>query len=392
MNAAKLGLALTTVLVTLAGASSASAAPTKHSGTHHQATVTGTGLQLASTQLIQTGDQLTFTVALNRSREDFDFSRKSNAGICALLAGEAPSGKLCIARSHQHWTAYLGSTELLAEVTTVGERGLSVSIPFGTSGVKAGKVKWTVRAQAAGCAPSAPECVGRLPATGKLTDKLWQPYAIGCTRTGAGEVTRGPAGKRVIALTFDDGPSGFTPAIRKILQREKVNATFFQLGQQVKGQAATVKGLLADGNELANHSWNHANLGGGGGGAASQITSTNNVIQQVTGFKPCLFRPPYGSTSSSLVSTVVGLGMTSVLWSVDTNDWQLPGASTIISRILGGASQGGIILVHDGGGPRGGTVSAVSSAIPTLKSRGYTFVTVSQLLGNKTTYGLKPVG
>lgn len=132
---------------------------------------------------------------------------------------------------------------------------------------------------------------------------------------------------------------------------------------------------------VANHSWNHANLGGGGSGASSQLSRTNAAIRKATGFTPCLFRPPYGSTGSDLVRRTRWQGMTSILWSVDPLDWRQPGAGSIASRVVSGTGRGAIILSHDGGGPRGQTLSALPKIVTSLKRKGYSFVTVNELLG-----------
>lgn len=118
-----------------------------------------------------------------------------------------------------------------------------------------GHLRWSVSVRAAGCGRAANgACSDRLTRRGKLQDDLWQPVATGCSRTGAGQVTADGKGQRVVALTFDDGPSSYTPQVRAVLRPEGVTATFFELGQSIAGRTATVRGLLADGDELANHS------------------------------------------------------------------------------------------------------------------------------------------
>jgi len=92
-------------------------------------------------------------------------------------------------------------------------------------------------------------------------------------------------------------------------------------------------------------------------------------------------RPPYGALDATARSAIRQTGLRCVLWDVDTNDWRRPPADTIYSRIMNGASNGVIVLCHDGGGPRGNTVAAISRAVPALQARGYELVTVSQLLG-----------
>jgi peptidoglycan/xylan/chitin deacetylase (PgdA/CDA1 family) len=108
---------------------------------------------------------------------------------------------------------------------------------------------------------------------------------------------------------------------------------------------------------------------------------TNAAIRRATGFRPCVFRPPYGSSGADLVARTRELGMTSVLWSADPADWRTPGAGVITSRVLAQAGPGAIVLSHDGGGPRSQTLAALPGIVAGLRARGYGFTTVSGLLG-----------
>ena len=218
--------------------------------------------------------------------------------------------------------------------------------------------------------------------------RVWRVVVRGCTPHGAAQVHQGPPVKQV-ALTYDDGPAAITPQFLTLLRRLGVPATFFMLGQQVAANPQVARQVLADGHEIGDHSWNHADLGGGGPGASAQLEHTNAVIRRVTGFTPCLFRPPGGSTGADLVARVRALGMTSVLWSADPFDWRLPGTSSIVGRVLAQTGPGGIILDHDGGGPRTQTLAAARPIITALRARGYTFVTVSALLGYRERLALQ---
>ena len=99
------------------------------------------------------------------------------------------------------------------------------------------------------------------------------------------------------------------------------------------------------------------------------------------GFQPCLFRPPFGSFNAGTVANARRAGMSTIIWDVDPRDWSTPGTAAIYSRVVSGTHTGSIVLMHDGGGPRGETVAALPRIIRTFKSRGYRMVTVSQLLG-----------
>ena len=104
------------------------------------------------------------------------------------------------------------------------------------------------------------------------------------------------------------------------------------------------------------------------------------------GFSTCIWRPPYGSVNGQVVSLARSLGLITVQWDVDTVDWSLPGTATIYQRAVGGAHNGAIILQHFGGGPRYETFAAVQQEIPKLRSEGYQFVTIPQLLGLRLIY------
>jgi len=231
-------------------------------------------------------------------------------------------------------------------------------------------------------------CEDKLPSSGTFPARVYRAVAAGCAAT-TGQVTSGPSSGKRVAITFDDGPSSYTSGYLASLRAEGGVATFFQIGQQVPGQGAIERAILAGGNALANHSWDHADLSRGGSFASSELSRTSAAIKTASGgYRVCLYRPPYGATSSGLVSAGNALGMKSVLWDVDTNDWQLPGTSAIISRAVNGARAGSIILMHDGGGNRSQTAAAVGPIVRGLKARGFTLVTVPELLGLKTTYRL----
>jgi peptidoglycan/xylan/chitin deacetylase (PgdA/CDA1 family) len=206
-----------------------------------------------------------------------------------------------------------------------------------------------------------------------------------CSATGPSFRLYGPRGRRVVALTFDDGPSSYTPAILAILRAERVPATFFLIGNQVRARADLVRRELAEGHMIGNHTWNHAVVAGGGLFARGELTRTQDVIHEVAGFTPCLFRPPYGAVSHALAAVARSLGALTINWDVDPQDWHTPGTGAIEARVLRAVQPGSIVLMHDGGGYRGQTVAALRPIIRTLRKRGYKFATVDELLGLKVT-------
>ena len=109
---------------------------------------------------------------------------------------------------------------------------------------------------------------------------------IGCTHGGTPFHTHGPRGRKRIAIGFDDGPSDYTPRVLRILRRFDSHATFFEIGQQTAGRAATMKKILAQGNEIGNHSLHHES-----DPSSESLHETNHLIRAATGFRPCDFRP-----------------------------------------------------------------------------------------------------
>jgi peptidoglycan/xylan/chitin deacetylase (PgdA/CDA1 family) len=225
------------------------------------------------------------------------------------------------------------------------------------------------------------------PSSGPLTDVA--PFAttavrkvpIGCKRGGNPLRYSGPRDKKIVALTFDDGPSIYTTQVISILVRNKAKGTFFVLGQNIPGFERQLQRELAWGFEIGNHSFNHPQYPDSG-----QLSRTTERIQRAANYTPCLFRPPYGAVNRALVGRARAQGMMTINWDVDPQDWATPGSGAIYSRVVNNVQPGSIVLMHEGGGPRGQTVAALPNIIRTLRARGYEFATVSELLGHKFVY------
>jgi peptidoglycan/xylan/chitin deacetylase (PgdA/CDA1 family) len=216
---------------------------------------------------------------------------------------------------------------------------------------------------------------------------LHTPRLTGCAPSGAPFVASRPGSRRVIALTFDDGPWPDTPQFLHVLEREHVQATFFQIGQQVGTYGRGVeRRMLADGDMIGDHTWNHANVSSAGPFAAGELERAAGAIRQATGFRPCLFRAPGGAISGPLVSEARSLGFTTIQWGVDPRDWSRPGTDTIYQNVVSNAHNGAIVIQHDGGGDRSQTLAALPREIATLRHTGYRFVTVTDLLGQRLIY------
>jgi peptidoglycan/xylan/chitin deacetylase (PgdA/CDA1 family) len=203
----------------------------------------------------------------------------------------------------------------------------------------------------------------------------------GCGNGGPNFRTHGPSGSKRIAIGFDDGPSSYTPRVLRVLRRFNAHATFFEIGQETRGRADVMKKILAQGNEIGNHSLHHEAIPSSG-----SLQETNRLIRNATGFEPCDFRPPDGAVNSGLVQRAHALQMVTVNWDVDPRDWSTPGTGAIASNVIHHAHKGSIVVMHDGGGPRSQTIAALPAILSHFKHQGYEFVTVNELLGNDFTY------
>jgi peptidoglycan-N-acetylglucosamine deacetylase len=207
----------------------------------------------------------------------------------------------------------------------------------------------------------------------------------GCRSRGARAYLSGPD-RREVAIGFDDGPAPDTPAFVTMLERSHTQATFFMIGEQVSAQyKPTLLRELRNGDVLGDHTFTHPDLTVSGG-VRAQLQQTIAVIRALTGYSPCVFRPPYGDYNQSVIQTARSLGLATVLWNVDPSDYTLPGTNAIEQRVLAQVQPGSIIISHDGGGPRGQTLSAYPTIIASLRRRGYRIVTIPQLLGFPPTY------
>ncbi|AJT65903.1 hypothetical protein T261_4249 [Streptomyces lydicus] len=188
---------------------------------------------------------------------------------------------------------------------------------------------------------------------------------------------------KCVALTFDAGPSENTNRLLDILKKEKVHATFFMLGKNhIAERPAEVKRIDAEGHELANHTWSHQILTDiEPAEAKRELSRVQDAVRKITGKTPTLMRPPQGRTDESVSQVSKELGLAQVLWSVTAKDYQTTDSDLITKRVLDQTERDGIILLHD---IYKGTVPAVPGIVTQLKKRGYTIVTVSQLLSPAT--------
>lgn len=195
-------------------------------------------------------------------------------------------------------------------------------------------------------------------------------------------------GRPWIALTFDDGPHPvMTEKLLNVLEKEKVPATFFVVGKMAERYPQILERIARSGNEVANHTYHHPRLSRlDDKDIISELAQTRAVIQRITGKDSLLFRPPGGDYTRRTLKVTSQAGYKMVLWSILTKDVQGATADAIENRILRGADDGAIVLMHSG---MPHTIAAMPDVISQLRQKGYQFVTVSQILGLQTDTNLK---
>lgn len=191
--------------------------------------------------------------------------------------------------------------------------------------------------------------------------------------------------KKVIALTFDDGPDHrFTPYILDVLNMHDVKATFFLLGVRVAKYPDVAKRIYNEGHVIGSHTYWHPDLTKTGTeNLLWEMKESEKVIKSVTNFKPNLFRAPYGALTESLVLELGKMNYRGVGWSVDSEDWKSIPSAEIKQKVISGIHPGAIILMHSAGNwtqDLSGTAEALNELIPFLREQGYEFVTVPELL------------
>ncbi|WP_253298091.1 polysaccharide deacetylase family protein [Paenibacillus sp. MSJ-34] len=196
-----------------------------------------------------------------------------------------------------------------------------------------------------------------------------------------------PTDRKMIALTFDDGPDPrYTPDILDLLRKYDAKATFFVIGKRIGNYPDIVRREVKEGHELANHTYSHTYFSGSYSvdKIKKEIEQAHDLIVRTTGYKPQLFRPPGGYYNDSIIEAAKKQGYLVVLWSwhQDTKDWRSPGVNQIVNKVLRNARNGDIILFHDHVEGKSNTVEALKIILPALKKRGYSFVTVSELISN----------
>ena len=181
--------------------------------------------------------------------------------------------------------------------------------------------------------------------------------------------------KKLIALTFDDGPSNNTKYFIKELQKRDALVTFFVVGNRVKKYEDVLKEAYLTGNQIGSHTYSHKNLLYlNEEEITKEIEKTNEAIYNVIGTKPTIIRVPYGNINKKIRSIS---NMNHILWNVDTLDWKYKNSNRVYKEIIKHAEDGNIILLHD---IFKTSVNGVLKAIDELKKQGYEFVTIDEMV------------
>ena len=198
---------------------------------------------------------------------------------------------------------------------------------------------------------------------------------------------------KLVALTFDDGPSEHTSRLLDAIKENGFHGTFFMVGCYAQNQPDVLRKMVNYGNEPAIHSWAHADYTTMSQDAvAADIESTRNTIMNYTGVSPTLVRPPYGSYNASTLEAFRQKACSCIMWNTDIEDWKYFNAVTVENNIMSRVHPGAVLVIHDS---HSWSVDAIIAAMPKLKAQGYELVTVSQfakLKGIKLTPGSKFTG
>ena len=184
------------------------------------------------------------------------------------------------------------------------------------------------------------------------------------------------SGKRTVALTFDDGPDPtWTPQVLALLRKYRAVATFCMVGEKVRVHPDLVTKVVNGGHRLCDHSRTHpVSLAALDEDAQrDEILDAREDLADATKAAVPYFRAPGGNWSPEVQKLAAKKKMQPLGWTVDPRDWSLPGTAAIVSRVQNGVAPGAIVLMHDGGGPRGQTVAALETLLPWLVEHGYRF-------------------
>ncbi len=197
-------------------------------------------------------------------------------------------------------------------------------------------------------------------------------------------ILNGTSGKKRVALTFDDGPDAkITPKILDCLIKNNVKATFFFQGGNIKNNEAVVKKAYNNGMQIAGHSYSHPQFTKTDSSKIQEeMKKTNDLFKKTINKTPAYFRPPYGDIDENTLKLLSDYKI--IIWSVDPMDWAAKAkAADIANYVINNVQPDDIVLMHSSSG-RNETLKALPLIIQGLKDKGYSFSTVSDIVGTNS--------
>lgn len=192
-------------------------------------------------------------------------------------------------------------------------------------------------------------------------------------------IHRKKTNKKVIAITFDDGPTEFTPKVLDLLEKHNAKATFFCIGKQIEQLPDICRRIHSEEHQLGNHSYSHSNSFGffSSEKIQEELQKTELLLQEITGEKNHYFRPPFGVTNPHIAKAVKESEHQVIGWNIRSLDTIIEDENKIIKRITGKLKSGSIILLHDTSEK---TIRVLEQLLVTLQRENYQTVTIGKLV------------
>ena len=219
--------------------------------------------------------------------------------------------------------------------------------------------------------------------SGKTQDRGVVQEVVNCEVSAVSVVP--DDGERVVALTFDEGPSEYTEQILEILEEKDVEATFFLSGDAVDADPEAASAIAESGNEIGSNTYSDTSLAQlSGDDLRSQITRGFDAIENATGKRVSLLRAPFGTFPDTTWCESMDLVSAVISWNVDSGDWLLPGAESVADTVVSSVKPGNVVLLTDSSATGAQLVEALPQIIDRLRENGYEILSLSDLIATDT--------